>query len=64
MLNMPNNARPTKHDEEALPSCRAADLDLDRVRKAVTGIRYGEVRVIIHEGIIVQIERIEKQRLR
>ncbi len=61
---MPNNARPIKHDEQAHPACRATDLDLDRVRRAVTGIRYGEVRVIIQEGIIVQIERIEKQRLR
>jgi hypothetical protein len=40
------------------------DLDLDHVRKAVQGIRYGEVRVIIQDGVIVQIERVEKQRLR
>ena len=61
---MPNNARPPQHDEQALPSCRATDLDLDRVRRAVTGIRYGEVRVIIQDGVIVQIERTEKERLR
>jgi hypothetical protein len=63
-LSMPNIARPPQHDERALPSCPAADLDLDRVRRAVSGIRYGEVRVIIQDGVIVQIERIEKQRLR
>ncbi len=28
--------------------------------EARTGIRYGEVRVIIQDGVIVQIERIEK----
>ena len=42
----------------------ATDLDLDRVRQAVRGIRFGEVRVIIQDGLIVQIERVEKQRLR
>ena len=42
----------------------ARDFDLDQVRKAVKGIRYGEVRVIIQDGVIIQIERIEKQRLR
>jgi hypothetical protein len=40
------------------------ELDLDHVRKAVQGIRYGEVRVIIQDGVIVQIERVEKQRVR
>jgi hypothetical protein len=40
------------------------DLDLDHVRNAVQGIRFGEVRVIIQDGVIVQIERVEKQRIR
>ena len=31
---------------------------------AVKGLRYGEVRVIIQDYVIVQIERLEKQRLR
>ena len=62
-LSMPDITRSPQTDERALPSCPAVDLDLDRVRRAVSGIRYGEVRVIIQEGIIVQIERIEKQRL-
>ena len=42
----------------------ARDLELDQVRKAVKGIRFGEVRLIIQDGLIVQIERVEKQRLR
>jgi hypothetical protein len=37
---------------------------LDWLRTAVEGIRYGEVRVIIQDGVIVQIERVEKQRFR
>jgi hypothetical protein len=42
----------------------ARESVLDRVRRAVEGIRFGEVRVIIQDGVIVQIERVEKERLR
>ena len=42
----------------------ARDLELEPIRDAVRGIRYGEVRVIIQDGVIVQIERLEKQRFR
>jgi hypothetical protein len=45
-------------------SASVSAVDLDPVRLAVKGIRYGEVRVIIQDGVIVQIERVEKQRLR
>ena len=37
---------------------------MDRIRSAIRGIRYGEVRAVIQDGVIVQIERIERQRLR
>ncbi len=40
------------------------ELDLAQVETAIEGIRYGEVRVVIQDGVIVQIERVEKQRLR
>jgi hypothetical protein len=40
------------------------DQDMERLRSAVQGIRYGEVRVVIQDGVIVQIERMERHRLR
>jgi hypothetical protein len=40
------------------------EFDLEQVRNAVRGIRFGEVRLIIQDGVVVQIERVEKQRLR
>jgi hypothetical protein len=63
---MSNKVRSFKADELATrpAPARAAELDLDQVRKAVEGIRFGKVRVIIQDGLIVQIERVEKQRLR
>jgi hypothetical protein len=46
----------------AEPSSR--ETELERVRAALQGIRFGEVRLIIQDGAIVQIERVEKERLR
>jgi hypothetical protein len=54
----------TLADGKANRSLPPRDLNLDHVRKAVQGMQYGEVRAIIQDGVIVQIERIEKQRVR
>jgi hypothetical protein len=56
--------------EEALeqPAVRFADGSganaLASVRQALSGLRYGEVTVIVQDGVVVQIERTEKLRLR
>lgn len=49
---------------ERAKSVAARDPELERIRDAVRGIRFGEVRVIIQDSVIVQIERLEKQRFR
>jgi hypothetical protein len=58
---MPANVNATGGDDGG----RLADeaLSWGRVRSALEGVRYGEVRIIIQDGVIVQIERVEKQRL-
>jgi hypothetical protein len=61
---MAKKALSTLDDGRAIHSAPSRDLDLDHVRTAIEGIRFGEVRVIIQDGVIVQIERVEKQRLR
>jgi hypothetical protein len=38
--------------------------ELDQIREALTGLRYGEVSIIVQDGVIVQIVRTEKRRLR
>ena len=35
----------------------------DQILRAVAGIRFGSVEVVIHDGRVVQIERREKVRL-
>lgn len=36
---------------------------LDIVRQKVTGMRFGSVQVIVHEGRVTQVESTEKTRL-
>ncbi len=36
---------------------------VNRVREAIDGLRYGEVRVVVQDGVIVQVERTEKLRI-
>lgn len=40
------------------------EREFERIHAAVQGIRFGEVRVIIQDGVVIQIDRIEKERLR
>lgn len=51
-------------NERATDPSRDGEIGMEQVRVAVKTIRYGEVRVVIQDGVIVQIDRIEKQRLR
>ena len=36
---------------------------LDEVRDALRGLRYGEVSIVVQDGVVVQIERTERRRL-
>jgi hypothetical protein len=61
---MTHKAPNSQDDGRAEGTTLARDFGLDEVRMAVKDIRYGEVRVVIQDGVIVQIERMEKKRLR
>jgi hypothetical protein len=41
-----------------------ADASFDAIRDALRGLRYGTVSVVVQDGVVVQIERTEKRRLR
>ena len=45
---------------------READLEqaLEQIRQALTGLSYGQVTVIVQDGLVIQIERMERRRLR
>ncbi len=46
------------------PSQSGAAMDLEPIRRAIKGIRFGEVRIVIQDGVVIQIDRMEKQRMR
>jgi hypothetical protein len=35
----------------------------DAIERALEGLQFGEVRVIVHDGYVTQIERLERRRL-
>ena len=55
---------PGRPDDRAVVASAMRDSGLDRVWMALKGIRFGAVRVIVQDGQIIQIERVDKQRLR
>ena len=61
-MTMPDDLA-TRRDEDHPPAAIPAG-DWEQVRQSLRGIRFGEVRVVIQDGVVVQIERLEKRRLR
>ncbi len=40
------------------------DAELNTIRDALRGLRFGSVNIIVQDGVIVQIDRTDKKRLR
>jgi len=38
--------------------------ELEQIREALQGLRFGSVNVIVQDGVVVQIDRTEKKRLK
>ncbi|HZZ73367.1 MAG TPA: YezD family protein [Pirellulales bacterium] len=41
-----------------------ADQDLRVIREALQGLKFGSVTIVVQDGVIVQIDRTERRRLR
>jgi hypothetical protein len=50
--------------EPGRPNPAGTNIDLEPIRTAIKGIRFGEVRIVIQDGVVIQIDRMEKQRIR
>lgn len=50
------------------PGTRQASLDLEQalvhIREALRGLEYGALSIIVQDGVVIQIERTERKRLR
>lgn len=61
-----NNQAPAETSEIAPEDLKREerDQDLQHIREALRGLRYGTVNIIIQDGVVVQIDRTEKKRVR
>ena len=37
---------------------------IEAIRRALRGLRYGQIVVIVQDGVVVQVDRTERRRLR
>ena len=52
-----SSASTTRHPREL-------DAAIEHIRRALVGLEFGEVSVIVQDGVVVQVERIERKRFR
>ena len=50
-------------DEHGNDKMRSQDYELEAIRKSLYGLRYGSITIVVHDGVIVQVDRTEKKRL-
>ena len=57
---------PIVHEPHAaMPESGAAqDETLGQIRESLRGLRFGSVNIIVQDGVVIQIDRTEKRRLR
>lgn len=46
------------------PSAGPPDAVIDAILEAIRGVRFGQVTVIVQDGQVIQIDRIERKRLK
>lgn len=42
----------------------AVEEAFDQIRESLRGLRFGSVNIIVQDGVVIQIDRTEKRRLR
>ena len=40
------------------------DEAMEQIRQALNGLRFGTVSIVVQDGVVIQIERTERRRLR
>jgi hypothetical protein len=58
-MDTPNT--PADSAPESAPNRR--EQELQQIRDALRGLRFGSVNVVVQDGVVVQIDRTEKRRL-
>jgi hypothetical protein len=56
--------RQESRQQQAVLSAELTETEIAAIRQSLQGLRYGIVQIIVQDGVIVQIDRTEKRRLR
>lgn len=61
-----NVTDPISHQPHIASQERISAIDeaLNQIRDSLRGLRFGSVNVIVQDGVVIQIDRTEKRRLR
>ena len=59
-----NTDIPVESDRGGTAGSEEAGRSFEHIRQALRGLRYGEVSVTVQDGVVVQVERTERKRLR
>src|SRR4051812_32549197 len=55
---------PQQPDASAAEQHATADDVINQIRDSLRGLRFGSLNIIVQDGVIIQIERTEKRRIR
>jgi hypothetical protein len=61
---MPDHGRAGTATGPAPPEERNAQWALRELEAALRGLRFGQVTAIVQDGVVVQVERLERRRFR
>lgn len=59
-----SESTPLEHIETGGERDTAAARTLEEIRLSLRGLRFGSVNIIVQDGVVIQIDRTEKRRLR
>jgi hypothetical protein len=54
----------THQTSNIAPERGTAEDALNQIRESLRGLKFGSVNIIVQDGVIIQIDRTEKRRLR
>lgn len=55
---------PTSKQKVAALNDDVTEEAVDQIRESLRGLKFGSVNIIVQDGVIIQIDRTEKKRLR
>jgi hypothetical protein len=58
------SAKKATSETASQPQHDALDTAIEHIRAALRGLQFGMVTIIVQDGVVIQIERTEKTRLR